>query len=67
MSWQLKKFGDETETRFHRRIVNELKTTFHTEYGEEIGLADLFRAKTIELYRKSVSGRKFLVVPNAVE
>lgn len=65
MSWQLKKFGKETEALFHRRMVSELKTTFRTEYGEEIGLSDLFRPEVIELYRKPASGRKFLVVPKA--
>jgi hypothetical protein len=52
MSWQLRKFGEETKTRFNRRIVSELKTTFRTDYGEEIRLADLLRLDRIGQYRK---------------
>jgi NADPH2:quinone reductase len=61
MSWSLEKFGVETITRMRKRVTDGLKTTFATQYGAEIRLAEMLDPEMIKRYAKTATGEKFLV------
>ena len=49
---------------FGKRITKEIKTTFKTEYGEQIGLKEALIPEMAQRYYAKSTGGKFLVLPN---
>lgn len=49
---------------FAKRITKEIKTTFKTEYGEQISLRDALNPEVMQRYYEKSTGGKFLILPN---
>ena len=62
--WYLGKLGPELMISLKKRVAKELKTTFATQYAEEISLADMLSLDVVRAYAKKATGGKFLVKPN---
>jgi NADPH:quinone reductase-like Zn-dependent oxidoreductase len=61
----LAKFGAETARRLNERVAAEITTTFASSYSAEISLQDALSPDVINVYRKSATGEKYLITPNA--
>lgn len=58
------KAGAETGARLRQRVADEITTTFASEYGERLGLADVVDPAAIARYARIATGAKALVTPN---
>lgn len=53
----------EDAERMRGRVAAELTTTFASEYGAEIALADVLRPEAIAAYARRGTGQKYLITP----
>jgi NADPH2:quinone reductase len=60
----LAKISPAAAQALRQRISSELTTTFASHYVGEISLAQVLDLKTMEIYRKSPTGQKYLVNPS---
>ncbi|MEM9740485.1 MAG: zinc-binding dehydrogenase [Pseudomonadota bacterium] len=59
----LAKAGDEVAMRLRKRVANELKTTFVSQYTDEISLVEALQANVVKRYNAKSTGEKFLICP----
>mgnify|MGYP000114736328 CR=1 FL=1 len=59
----LARVGEEVANRLRTRVVNELKTTFASNYTDDISLSGALDAETVKRYYAKTTGEKFLVCP----
>lgn len=59
----LKKAGPETERRLRERVLDELRTTFASNYTRVIGLAEALEPEVFRAYERKATGEKFLIDP----
>ena len=59
----LARVGMEVAGRLRARVANELKTTFASNYTDELSLTDVLDAKVMSQYNSKATGQKFLVCP----
>ncbi|MEP9360221.1 zinc-binding dehydrogenase [Sphingomonas sp. KR3-1] len=59
----LKKLGAETAERMRKRVLDELKTTFASNYTRVIGLAEALDPEVLRAYERKATGEKFLIDP----
>jgi len=59
----LAKAGLEVAGRLRTRVANELKTTFASNYTDEISLSEALQADIVARYQAKTTGEKFLVCP----
>lgn len=55
--------GNQTEQRLRQRVVDELTTTFASNYAAHISLADVLRPDVIRQVQHKSTGQKYLIVP----
>jgi NADPH2:quinone reductase len=60
----IQKAGPEVVARLKERIARELKTTFQSQYSNEISLREMLELPVVAAYRKRETGRKYLVNPS---
>jgi NADPH2:quinone reductase len=46
------------------RVANEIKTTFASNYTQEVSLAEALTLESLMIYAKQATGEKFLINPN---
>jgi NADPH2:quinone reductase len=56
--------GPASVAKLKERIARELRTTFVSNYSNEISLAEALQLDVIAAYRKRETGRKYLINPN---
>jgi NADPH2:quinone reductase len=59
------KAGMEVVGRMRKRVVDELTTTFKSNYSHEISLTDALNLDTAHAYNAKRTGEKYLIRPNA--
>ena len=59
----LRRLGREGVERLRARVAAELKTTFASDYGAEVSLAELLRPETLAAANRRSTGAKLLVNP----
>jgi NADPH:quinone reductase len=59
----LQKAGAEVAQRMRNRVVDELKTTFASNYTRVIGLAEALEPAVLRAYERKATGEKFLIDP----
>ncbi|MBL0916402.1 MAG: zinc-binding dehydrogenase [Sphingopyxis sp.] len=59
------KAGMETVGQMRKRVVDELTTTFKSNYSHEISLTDALNLDTASAYNAKRTGEKYLIRPNA--
>ena len=46
------------------RVANEIKTTFASNYTQEVSLEEALTLESLMVYAKQATGEKFLINPN---
>jgi NADPH:quinone reductase-like Zn-dependent oxidoreductase len=59
----LARVGQEVATRLRTRVATEMKTTFASNYTNEISLAEALDADVVAQYNSKSTGKKFLICP----
>jgi NADPH:quinone reductase-like Zn-dependent oxidoreductase len=59
----LARVGQEVATRLRTRVATEMKTTFASNYTNEISLAEALDADIVAQYNSKSTGKKFLICP----
>lgn len=60
----LKKAEPEVTQRLRQRVVDELTTTFASNYTRTIGLAEALKPEVLRTYQRLATGEKFLIDPS---
>jgi NADPH:quinone reductase-like Zn-dependent oxidoreductase len=60
----MRKAGHEVIGRMRKRVVDELTTTFASNYTRVIGLAEALDADVLRAYERKATGEKFLIDPS---
>ena len=60
---ELMRIGREVEQRLHKRVLDELTTTFASNYTRVIGLAEALQPEVLRAYERKATGEKFLIDP----
>ena len=60
----LQKAGMETAMRLRQRVVDELKTTFASQYTATISLADALKPEIVRACHRKATGEKYLIDPS---
>ena len=60
----LQRAGADITARMKQRVANELKTTFASNYSQEISLAQALQLPTISKYNQRATGTKYLLNPS---
>ncbi len=60
----LQKLGINKTITLQNRVIEEILTTFKSNYDNEISLAQAIHPNTISLYGKQATGKKFLINPS---
>jgi NADPH2:quinone reductase len=60
----MQKIGPASVAKLKERVGRELTTTFASKYSNEISLAETLHLDVIAVYRKRVTGKKYLINPN---
>lgn len=63
LNFFLRKAGPEGEKRLRQRVVDELTTTFASNYTRVIGLAEALQPDVLRAYERKATGEKFLIDP----
>ncbi|MFK8019799.1 MAG: zinc-binding dehydrogenase [Pseudomonadales bacterium] len=61
----LQKVGMEKGLEMRARVASEIKTTFASNYTQEVSLADVLTLESASVYGKQATGEKFLIRPQA--
>lgn len=59
----LQKAGAEVRAKMRKRVMDELTTTFASNYTAEISLADALDLETLNAYNAKATGTKYLINP----
>lgn len=59
----LARVGEETANKLRMRVAKELKTTFASNYTEELSLSDALTFDVMSRYNAKATGEKYLVCP----
>ncbi len=59
----LGKLGVQDMTRLRQRVIDELTTTFASNYTDEVSLAGALDIEAIKTYARQATGQKFLICP----
>lgn len=60
----LQKIGNEGRERLRGRVMRELKTTFASNYTQEISLKEALNPDTLRAYNAKATGEKYLINPS---
>jgi len=60
----LQKIGAAARGKLTQRVAAELKTTFASGYAGEVSLFEALDLKTVAIYNKRATGKKYLINPN---
>jgi NADPH:quinone reductase-like Zn-dependent oxidoreductase len=60
----LQKIGPADGARLRQRVVDELKTTFASQYTQVVSLQEALQLSNIAIYGKRATGEKFLINPS---
>ena len=60
----LQKVGPEAAQKLRERVAMEIKTTFASQYTQEVSLQDALTVEAISVYSKQATGEKYLITPN---
>ena len=60
----LGKVGFEKMVKLQARVADEIKTTFASNYTQEVSLAEALTLESLMVYAKQATGEKFLINPN---
>ncbi len=60
----LMKAGPAEVERLRQRVVDEIKTTFASQYTRTISLVDALKLENIAVYNRRATGEKFLINPS---
>lgn len=60
----LGKLQPEQVGQLHRKVANEINTTFASHFTEELTLEDVMQPQTVLKYNAKKTGEKYLVTPN---
>ncbi len=63
----LAKIGVEGMMRLRQRVIDELTTTFASQYTDEVSLAGALDLTALRTYAKQATGQKFLIRPDRRE
>ena len=55
--------GGEVVGRMRQRVVDELTTTFASNYTATIGLAEALKPEVLAAYNRKATGEKYLIDP----
>jgi NADPH2:quinone reductase len=58
------RIGMEQFGKMRERVAKEIKTTFASQYTQEISFEEMLQPENIKSYVKQATGEKFLVVPH---
>ena len=61
----LQKVGRERDAQLRQKVADEIRTTFASNYAEEISLAGALQVETLQKYAQQATGLKYLINPNA--
>ncbi len=61
----LNRVGAEAAARLRQRVVDELETTFHSDYTAEVSLSGALSVAAATEYGLQRTGTKYLIVPNS--
>lgn len=59
----LAQIGAEATARLQQRVVDEMHTTFKSEYTDEVSLAGALAPEHVRRYAQQATGEKFLITP----
>ena len=59
----LAKLGTETVMSMHKRVAEEITTTFASSYTHEVTLQEALQLQSIAAYGKQATGEKYLITP----
>jgi NADPH2:quinone reductase len=60
----LQRIGSENTNHLRRRVAANLKTTFASNYTDEVSLAGALQLDAIATYARQATGSKYLITPN---
>ncbi|WP_199556392.1 alcohol dehydrogenase catalytic domain-containing protein [Sandaracinobacteroides hominis] len=60
----MKKAGPEISGRMRQRVLDEIKTTFVSNYTKVIGLAEALQPDVLRAYERKATGEKYLIDPS---
>jgi NADPH:quinone reductase len=60
----LQRIGSENTNRLRRRVAANLKTTFASNYTDEVSLSGALQPDAIATYAQQATGSKYLITPN---
>jgi NADPH2:quinone reductase len=60
----LQRIGSENTNRLRHRVAANLKTTFASNYTDEVSLSGALQLDAITTYAQQATGSKFLITPN---
>jgi NADPH:quinone reductase-like Zn-dependent oxidoreductase len=60
----LQKIGAEAGQRLRQRVIDELRTTFASQYTEVVSLPEALQLAHIAVYNKRATGEKYLINPH---
>jgi NADPH:quinone reductase len=60
----LERIGPEAAQKLRERVAAEIKTTFASQYTDEISLAEALDPEVMKAYGRQATGRKYLINPN---
>ena len=60
----LQKVGPEAAQKLRERVAMEIKTTFASQYTQEVSLQDALTVEAVSVYSKQATGEKYLITPN---
>ena len=58
------KIGMERFMAMRDRVAKEIKTTFASNYTQEVSFEEMLQPEAIQAYGKQATGTKFLVTPH---
>lgn len=61
----IRKAGSEITEKMRKRVVEELTTTFASNYTRVIGLAEALEPDVLRAYERKATGEKFLIDPSS--
>ena len=66
MSWFYEKIGAESAARLRQRVVDEMGSTFASQYTAQVSLHEALSLKAISAYSRKATGDKYLIEPRGV-
>ena len=63
MTYALQKLAPERLVQLHKKVADEITTTFASEYTKELSLEEVLMPENVQQYNAKKTGEKFLVNP----